>query len=703
MVSWRRIYAACLLAFAIAAFPSIGVIQSQSLPSSETLISRLDDINPLRDIVMPRLLPVIAADVSATYGDATLINRVLFVTALAMVDAAAPYHPTAVGVYTRFNRQAESERTQRNINIAMLHAAYHALVGMLPERQAVWQEMLTDHGVDPLDESTNRSSAVGIGNAAGRGAVTGRINDGMNQLGNYADTTGYQPVNTAYELYDAARWQPGMRRQGHGVFTIQHYVTPQLANTEPFAPFDPREFRVAPPTSSDPEHWDAYKAQADHVLAVSADLTDEQKLQAELFDNKVISLTYSYITMASARELSPEDFARGYLVSLAAAMDGSIVIWQDKTRYDAVRPFSAIAHIYGDEEVTAWAGPGRGRAQIPATRWQSYLPEADHPEYPSGSTCGCYAYAQSMRRFFGSDELNWAVRYPAGSSRIEPGVTPVNDFELSYASWTDFAESCGEARVLAGVHFQAAVDASAALCGVFGDMAYDYYTTLMDGTAPVRAPAQELDPDPLALTLQSASAPRAEPPEATYPTPESCERLSDSVMVTAASSAFECQQIDALGLAGAGNFVDAVALTGDLDLGAQVCFKNRGTLIFLDVSTYAPAISLMSSYGLADSTCGWVEQSGIVILASSTFPAFSGGYNLGADADAVVRLSNCSVRTTHRLNFRAAPNGESLNQILPIGAQLTAYARADDWFNVVYGGSSGWISANFVSTVGVCQ
>ena len=145
------------------------------------------------------------------------------------------------------------------------------------------------------------------------------------------------------------------------------------------------------------------KAQADAVLAVSAELTDAQKLQAELFDNKVVSLTYSFLDIASENQLSPQDFARGYLVSLAAAMDGSIPIWQEKIRYDGVRPFSSIAHIYGDEAVTAWAGIGRGTAQIPANTWQSYLPEADHPEYPSGSTCGCYAYAQSMRRFFNSD------------------------------------------------------------------------------------------------------------------------------------------------------------------------------------------------------------------------------------------------------------------------------------------------------------
>ena len=685
---------------------SSAVVQGQSRAGAERPIPGLESVNPLRDIVLPRVIPVIAADVSTTYGDATLINRIFFVTALAMVDAAAPYHPTAVGVYTRFERQPEAARTQRNINVAMLHAAYHALSGMLPERQAAWREMLSENGLNPLNEGAQANSPEAIGSAAGKGAVAGRIDDGMNQRGNYADTTGYAPMNTAYHLYYPSRWQPGMRRQGNGVYTVQHYVTPQLANTEPFAIFDPRQLRVPPPVASDPENWEAYKSQADQVLAVSASLSDEEKMQSELFDNKVVSLTYSFLDLGSANQLSPQDFARGYLVSLAAAMDSSIVIWQEKTRYDGVRPYSAIHYIYGDEPVSAWAGPGRGTAEIPATAWQSYLPEADHPEYPSGSTCGCYAYAQSMRRFFGSDELNWSQTYPAGSSRIEPGLTPASDINLSYATWTDFANSCGEARILGGVHFQAAVDASAATCSVFGDMAYDYYSSLMDGSAPQRAPAQPLEPDPLAPVIAAETAAKSLPPTANSPTPESCERLSDTILVSSPSSAFKCHSLGDKSLPVAGKFIDAVELRGDLDQGVQVCFKKSGMLIFLEKNNGQEAISLMTSYGMGDLTCGWLDYPGIVILASGANPAPApapAAILEAADSDdSVTPLTDCRITTTYWLKFRVAPNGASLDETIPNGAQLTAFARTTSWFNVIYEGRPGWISAGYVEHEGDC-
>ncbi len=450
----------------------------------------------MEQVIIPRLIPVLVRDVSYTLGDVTLVNRVTSSLLTALVDATAPYHPTAVGIYTRFERQPESEWTGTNVNTAMLYAAYHSLRGMVPHREDVWITYLTDFGLDPAD-NMDLTTAAGIGAAAGKGAVAARLHDGMNQTGNYADTTGYAPVNTAHELVDASRWQPLIRRTGIGQYTVQTFVTPQLANTALMSDFNPRDFRHPAPTASNPENWDAYKAQVDHILEVSANLTDEQKMTAEFFDNKIISLGYSFIGAAVQNHLGPADFARVDFLSMLAAVDSSIVTWQEKWRYDAVRPVTAVQHVYGDELVTAWGGPGMGTMEIPASQWRSYIPEADHPEYPSASTCGCYAHGQSLRRYFGTDELNWAMPYPAGSSRIEPGITPAEDIELHFATWTDFEESCGRSRVLAGVHFQAAVDASAAMCSVFGDMMYEYFVTLMDGTAAERGPMQALEPDPL--------------------------------------------------------------------------------------------------------------------------------------------------------------------------------------------------------------
>ncbi len=687
-----------LIVLLMMALLSGGSLQAQNLSNAELPADQLAQVNPLIDIVLPKLYPIIAMDVSPSLGDATLINRLNLVVALAMMDAAAPYHESAIGMYTRIPRRSPSEINDHNINTAMLHAAYQALVGLLPQRAPVWRDMLSDYGLNPADESSDQATPVGIGNLAGIGALEGRLRDGMNQLGNYQDNTGYMPVNSAYVLRDPSRWQPGLRLQGTGVYTVQQFVTPQLANTEPVGAFDPRQFRVAPPTASDPEDWHAYKEQADAVLEVSTNLNDEQKLKAEFFDNKILSLGLSYLHLARERDWSPADTVRGYFVKTAAALDGSIVTWQEKARYDAVRPFSAIRHIYGDELVAAWAGPGAGAGEIPASQWLSYLPEADHPEYPSGSTCGCYAQAQAVRRFSGTDDLNWSVAYPAGSSRVEPGFTPAEDLTLSFPTWTDFARDCGQSRVWAGVHFPAAVEASADLCGGFGDLAYEYYQTLMDGTAPARPAAQPLTADPWLMAMRASEADPIVVPPSTTPTPETCQAVSDSIYITAVNSGIECQPLDTSGLGLLTGYLDAVRLTGELTLGAQICFRDGGSLIFFDESSAAPTISQLPTYSASDMVCGWINRAGTVMLMAADLDKAEGQ---SLSNDGAASLSACQVTALEHLSFRDAPGGQRIN-VIPAGDRLKAIARTAGSFKVEYRGNTGWVSADFVRAEGAC-
>lgn len=460
------------------------------------------------EAIIPAAIPAIFTDVSPTGGDATLVLRLTTLITNAWFDAAAPYHPTAVGVYTRLGRQPPPA-TNEAVNIAVLYASHRVLNSLLPNRAAEWDALLLGVGLDPDDPATaDPGTPHGIGTLAGRGVVDGRLHDGMNQRGDadgrrygltpYADYTGYRPVNTAYKLRHPARWQPALQRRGMGIHTIQQFVTPQYALTEPYSYPHPGSYEVTLPLSSYAIGSPRYRAQADEVLAASAHLTDVQKLSAELFDNKIDSLGFSAVFASLSQGLSLMEFIHLDFLTNMASFDAGIVIWREKRRFDAVRPFSAIRWLYGDQPVTAWGGPGRGTVHdLPANQWTSYLPVADHPEYPSGSACFCAAHAQAARRFLPwGDQLNWTVSRAAGSSRIEPGVTPAAPVDLLFETWTQFAADCGQSRVWAGVHFQAAVDESAQLCGTFGDTAFDYVSALVDGKAPLRPPSRGLGRTP---------------------------------------------------------------------------------------------------------------------------------------------------------------------------------------------------------------
>lgn len=454
------------------------------------------------EVIIPAVAPIIFSEVSPSGSDATLVLRITTLVTNAWFDASAPYHPTALGVYSRLGRRPATESaTNRNINTACLYATYRILNSVLPRRNAEWRAMLLSVGLDPDDAQENTASPAGIGNLAGKAVAAYREHDGMNQLGDeggvlynrlpYADYTGYEPVNTAYRLRDPSRWQPRVITPGSGVFRVQQFVTPQYGKTKPYSYVTPNAFNTPKPQASDPRGRSAYQQQADEVLNASANLTDHQKMVAELFNNKIRSLGFSAVFAAVSRGLSLLSFIHLDFVTNVAAFDTGIAVWNEKAKWDAVRPFSAVRYLYGDRPVRAWGGPGKGTVNnLPASQWKEYLDVADHPEYPSGSASFCAAHAQAARLFLGTDALNWSVPAPKGSSVVEPGITPATDIVLGpWASWTEFETECGQSRLWGGVHFRASIEEGTRLGRPIGELAFQFVKRHVDGNVgPIGTP-----------------------------------------------------------------------------------------------------------------------------------------------------------------------------------------------------------------------
>jgi hypothetical protein len=452
------------------------------------------------EIIIPKAIPAIYASVSPNANDASLVLYVTTLITTSWFDAIAPYHPSAVGVYSNLGRRPGEESTDNaNMNVALCYASYRVLNWLLPQHAQDWRDMLLSVGLDPDNAQEDTATPAGLGNLAGKAVIAARENDGMNRLGHeggrtynrqpYADYLGYKPVNTAHQLNDPSRWQPDIIQMGNGLFRVQKFATPQLRVTLPYSYGTPEIFETSPPIKSHGKgHFGklAYKEQADEVLAASAALTDYQKMAAELFDDKLLGLGFSGLFASVANNLTLSEFVQyDFLVNIAA-FDAAIAVWKEKYRHDAVRPFSAIRHLYKDQLVTAWGGPGIGTvADLPGGEWRSYLQTADHPEYPSGSAALCAAHAQASRRFLGSDVLGWAVAIPSGSSRIEPGITPSQDIVLGpWATWTEFENECGLSRLWGGVHFKSAIKAGQELGRPIGDLAYEFLLGRLEGNAP---------------------------------------------------------------------------------------------------------------------------------------------------------------------------------------------------------------------------
>jgi len=167
---------------------------------------------------------------------------------------------------------------------------------------------MLDFGLDPTyTGASDFTNPADVGNAVGYAVAAFALQDGWNQLGleegssvnpmRFSDYTDFIPSNTGYKLRDITKWQPLLETNGYGYFQFQTHITAQARRGDKLYPYSmsaekffqkftlkkkpyPSQSRF---TDSDLQ---AYKAQADQVLAVSANLTDKQKMLAEFFDVK---------------------------------------------------------------------------------------------------------------------------------------------------------------------------------------------------------------------------------------------------------------------------------------------------------------------------------------------------------------------------------------------------------------------------------
>ena len=135
--------------------------------SAQAPIFNFDTGNAGIEVIIPAVIPALFQTTAP--NDAPIILRHTTVITNAWFDAIAPYHPTAVGVYSRLGRRPPIEAaTNRQKNIAMFYASYRVLNRLMPRFAANWRAMLVSVGLDPDDASEDLTTAVGIGNVAGR-------------------------------------------------------------------------------------------------------------------------------------------------------------------------------------------------------------------------------------------------------------------------------------------------------------------------------------------------------------------------------------------------------------------------------------------------------------------------------------------------------------------------------------------------------
>jgi membrane-associated phospholipid phosphatase len=434
----------------------------------------------------------------------TVGSRFFAILHTAIYDAWTAYDPKAVGVVSGATLKGEGgPNNEANKREAISHAAFTVLRVLAPQHKRALIEQMQALGYDPNADT----APAKVGRRAALAVLVHCRNDGANEAGDFADTTGYAPRQPG--VPDA--WQPiesfGKR---------QLPTTPQWGRVMPFALARADQFRPVPPPAPGTVEW---SQQIDLLIKTSGALTDTQKAAAEYWGiwgmNPVPQLIEMTKFVSNANDLRLDDDVKLFFVVSNTLLDASIATWDAKYLYDYVRPITAIRAL-GDVPIVAWrprsfptvlaystpaattdapkvavAVPA-GIGEVRASDWEPYLPTPSFPAYVSGHSAFTAAWARAMELATGKPDFNFhetVRRLYVEQRELEQPAT------LFYPSFASAAEASGISRIWAGVHWPADNERGQELGRNVGENAWQRAQQFVLGTAsPATAAFAALHP-----------------------------------------------------------------------------------------------------------------------------------------------------------------------------------------------------------------
>jgi len=189
-----------------------------------------------------------------------------------------------------------------------------------------------------------------------------------------------------------------------------------------------------------------------------------------------------------------------------------------------------------------------------------------------------------------------------------------------------------------------------------------------------------------------------------YSPAQTCQTLQPDIVVNNAGPGTACQRVNQPAGLGHPELVAAmpyatVDIWGEVLPNTQICFRAAsGSIKFVDTAALPRTIADLPPFYHPGLLCASINAPGqVALVAGPPVPVPT------AIPPVYQSLQYCMVRTQYILNFRASPGGAVIQPLIPYNVTLTAEARAEGWFKVDYHGQKGWLSADFVETIGLCD
>ena len=406
-------------------------------------------------------------------------SRAMAIVHIAMFDAL----DAVAGGYTSYTGTHASPGPM-SVDAAIAQAARDTLAAMFPSQTPTFNAYLAED-LARVTNGQQRTNGIDLGHRAAAAILAMRVNDGS-QVPDPTLGVDYFPSN-----------QPGHWRQDP-LSLIPLAIGAHWGECIPFVISSPTQFRAPPPpdmTSS------AYTAAYNEVKNLGGDgvVTPTQRTEEQTF----IGTFWAYdatpslcapprlynqlaVQIADQRSFTAIQFARLLALVNVAMGDAAMTIWESKYHYDFWRP---IAGIRESDRGTGPTHRGDGNPDTigdrrfmplgaPASNLTGPNFTPPFPSYPSGHAGFGGAVFETMRRFYGTDNIAFTFVSDEfnGQTRDHNGnLRPYRP--RSFSNFSQAEEENGQSRIYLGIHWSFDKVQGIALGRNVGDYVFDHAFT----------------------------------------------------------------------------------------------------------------------------------------------------------------------------------------------------------------------------------
>jgi hypothetical protein len=212
-----------------------------------------------------------------------------------------------------------------------------------------------------------------------------------------------------------------------------------MSETTPFTLLSSRQFRPEPPP---PLTSERYAREYDEVKRLgSLASTDRTAAQTDLArfwgSNFAVILNAGLRTIADARVPDVGDKARLFALASLAVADSQIAVYETKYHYNFWRPITAIREGDNDGNPNTDGDPS----------WVPFIATPPYPDHSSGANNVSGSFLGTLRLFFRTDQLEFALTSPVAGLLTNP---------RQYQAFSQVEDEIVDLRILQGIHFRTA-------------------------------------------------------------------------------------------------------------------------------------------------------------------------------------------------------------------------------------------------------